>query len=97
MNKMNAAHLDNFVTVTTKDQFAVVDVTFDNVLGIQFFKFSTGKTELEAKTKFYERFMHRSVDREMMIAAQKNNRLKLQKITSSTRELIEDNLTLIAA
>lgn len=90
----NPAHLDNFKT--SRDvRFAVVDVT-NEVNGTRYFEISSGKTREQAIERFYGRFMFRTVDQGMMLAAQRNNRLKLHKIEYSHRTLVENELTLIA-
>ena len=90
----NPAHLDNFQT-TDNQRFAIVDVTRE-VTGTRFFEISSGKTKEQALERFYSRFMLRTTDREMMMTAQKNNRLKLIKRDGVQRTLVEDQLFLIA-
>ena len=90
----NPAHLDNFKT-TDEKRFAIVDVTRE-VTGTRFFEISSGETKEQAMERFYSRFMLRPVDQEMMLIAQKNNRLKLIKRDGVQRTLVEDKLFLIA-
>ena len=90
----NPAHLDNFKTMKNQ-RFAIVDVTHE-ILGTRFFEISSGKTKEQAIERFYSRFMFRTVDQEMMLIAQKNNRLKLIKYDGNHRTLVEDKLFLIA-
>lgn len=94
MNK-NPAHIDNFKTYANV-RFAIIDVTFDPVRGSMFFEIASGKTEEEAKERFYGRYMFRETDREMLEIAQRNNRLKMHKIEDNARHLVEDKLFLIA-
>lgn len=89
----NPAHLDNFKTMD-KQRFAIVDVTKE-ITGTRFFEIVSGKTKEQAIERFYSRFMLRTVDQEMMLIAQKNNRLKLVKYDGIQRTLIEDQLFLI--
>lgn len=95
MTQKNPAHLDNFKQYTG-DQFRIVDVTSDAVRGTQCFTISSGKTKEQAIERFYGRFMFRKVDQEMILTAQKYNRLKLQHIVDNHCTLIEDQLMLIA-
>lgn len=90
----NAAHLDNFKTMSAQ-RYAIVDVTRE-INGARFFEIASGKTKEQAIERFYSRFMFRTVDREMMLAAQRNNRLKLIEHDGVQRTLIENELLLIA-
>ena len=90
----NPTHLDNFKSMSDQ-RFAIVDVT-NEITGTRFFEIASGKTKEQAIERFYSRFMFRTVDQEMMLIAQKNNRLKLLKYDGIHRTLLEDRLFLIA-
>lgn len=81
--------------MTDEKRFAIVDVTRE-VMGTRFFEISSGKTKEQALERFYSRFMRCPADREIILAAQKNNRLKLIKRDGVQRTLVEDKLFLIA-
>lgn len=93
----NPAHLANFKTAAPR-RFAVVDVTGEWFRpGKVEFEISSGRTPEEAKERFYRRFLARLTDQELMLTAQRNNRLKLVRVEPGARHLVEDRLQLIAA
>lgn len=91
----NAAHIENFVSLNNT-RFAIVDVTHNAISGTQYWEISSGSNQAQATKRFYERFVARgSHDKEMMINAQKNNRLSMHKIENNHRSLVEARLFLI--
>lgn len=93
----NAAHLDNFLANPIKDRIVIVDAYKDAFGETKLWEIASGKTVEEAKERFFMRFMLRgAADQEMMIAAQRNNRIKIQAIVGNARELLESDVLLLA-
>lgn len=90
------AHLDNFKSVADH-RFAIIDVTSDAVYGTRYHEFASGKSVEQAKERFYNRFMFREMDREMMNLAQKHNRLILVERNGAEMHTVEYNLVMLAA
>lgn len=91
-----ATSLENFTMVRTQDRVAIMDVTMDAVRGTQYFEFASGKTEADARMRFYSRYMVRTVDREMIETAQRRNSLHIMRIVGNAMLPVENNATLIA-
>lgn len=90
----NAAALANFKTTAT-ERFAVIDAT-QELDGVRYFEFASATTEVEARARFFSRWMFRAMDREMMENAQRRGSLIVARIIGGTIETVEHNATMLA-
>lgn len=91
----NPAHLINFHT-DAKDFYRIVSPYVSPKGEPLVLVYSSGRTEEETREHFYERFMMRECDREMMLQDQKRGGFIMQRVSVNHATLIEGPLLLLA-